>query len=190
MRPNSASHHRPLRIGVVRQRPAHSPCSRLHARLAGRITADRWPALTRPFQPSPRGTGSPEARGGFAFCCGCSRESLRAAEGTSAPTCCFMGQPCPAVEAGRGVGKFLPKARTRSPSRGAAARRQVLPILACGTGGVKAFSGIRQSAGARHDPPGPPCRGACAPGSGGGICSSPGSRSRLLCPSCRPHPDA
>jgi len=34
--------------------PAHSPCSRLHARLAGCITTRRWWALTPPFHPLPR----------------------------------------------------------------------------------------------------------------------------------------
>jgi len=35
------------------QHPAHSPCSRPHARLAGRVATDRRWALTPPFQPSP-----------------------------------------------------------------------------------------------------------------------------------------
>ncbi len=35
--------------------PAHSPCSRLHARPAGAIAGGRWWALTPPFHPLPAG---------------------------------------------------------------------------------------------------------------------------------------
>jgi len=47
----------PYRQSLRRDRtfdsPAHSPCSQLHARLAGCITTSRWWALTPPFHPLP-----------------------------------------------------------------------------------------------------------------------------------------
>ena len=47
----------PLPGEPARTDGTHSPCSRLHARPAGRIAAPAGDALTSPFHPSPRRTG-------------------------------------------------------------------------------------------------------------------------------------
>ena len=43
----------PLRRDQTRLGLAHSPCSQLHARLAGRVAPNRWWALIPPFHPLP-----------------------------------------------------------------------------------------------------------------------------------------
>lgn len=49
---------------------AHSPCSQLHARLAGDITASAGRLLPYRFSPDPH--QQMPITGGNAFCCGCS----------------------------------------------------------------------------------------------------------------------
>ncbi len=76
--------------------PAHSPCSRPHARLAGGITANRWWALTPPFHPLPGIAGRD---------CFLLRLWSPGDYSPGAPTYCFVGRPSRSNRVG--VGKFL-----------------------------------------------------------------------------------
>ena len=78
----------------------HSPCSQLHARLAGDIAATAGGLLPDPKAPllaqshrfSPDVLALADALAGCAFCCGCSHPG-----DLSALTCCFVRQPSPCL---------------------------------------------------------------------------------------------
>lgn len=86
---------------------AHSPCSQLHARLAGDIAASAGRLLPHRFSPDPhRPKPTP---GGNSFCCGCSRLTLQ----SGAPTCCFVGQPSARKRSGS---REVPLTHSRTPA--------------------------------------------------------------------------
>ncbi len=112
------THPRRRRCGETQPRccldRAHSPCSRAHARLAGRVTPNRWWALTPPFHPLPVPVPGGQAVGGTALCCGCSHQAVTHL--VPPLTVSWGALALPPLWAGLGVGRFLYPLRAGSDS--------------------------------------------------------------------------